>query len=209
MVCGSVHEFAELGSTMTNGWPDLDLRPAPLQRGTMEMWVKECPSCGYCAPNLEKGLDSVASIVRSGEYQEVRSTSAIPRLAVRFSCRAYIAGKCNDPAGAGFASLHAAWTCDDVGNIIGSETCRSLAIGFFSAARKHGTRFSNDAGVEEAILCDLYRRTGRFRDALAMANLGLEVPPVANIARVLTYQISLIETRDTATHSMDEVLEKK
>jgi hypothetical protein len=38
-VCGSEQTVQEMGSTSSFGPMDLDTRPPPMQRGTMEMWV--------------------------------------------------------------------------------------------------------------------------------------------------------------------------
>ena len=44
-VCGAMHEYRILTSTNAFGSPDLDLRPPMMKRGTMHLWVQECPSC--------------------------------------------------------------------------------------------------------------------------------------------------------------------
>jgi hypothetical protein len=41
-VCGAKQTVQEMGSTSSFGPMDLDTRPPPLQRGTMEMWVHRC-----------------------------------------------------------------------------------------------------------------------------------------------------------------------
>jgi hypothetical protein len=50
-VCGSKQTVQEMGSTSSFGAMDLDTRPPPLQRGTMEMWVHALgvpPRDGHC-----------------------------------------------------------------------------------------------------------------------------------------------------------------
>jgi hypothetical protein len=43
-VCGAKQTVQEMGSTSSFGPMDLDTRPPPLQRGTMEMWVHQWAS---------------------------------------------------------------------------------------------------------------------------------------------------------------------
>ena len=51
-VCGATHRYRILTSTNAFGSPDLDLRPPQMKRGTMPLWVQECPSCGYTAEDV-------------------------------------------------------------------------------------------------------------------------------------------------------------
>jgi len=47
-VCGAVSEQTGVLSTITFGPPDLDGRPAPLKRATIEWAIHRCPNGGYC-----------------------------------------------------------------------------------------------------------------------------------------------------------------
>ena len=68
-VCGAKQTVQEMGSTSSFGPMDLDTRPPPLQRGTMEMWVHECVECGYVAPELEKAVTGDGQVVASADYR--------------------------------------------------------------------------------------------------------------------------------------------
>ena len=52
-VCGETSLQPVISSTSTWGYPDLDLRPAEMQRSSMFAWLVECPHCGYVAAKLE------------------------------------------------------------------------------------------------------------------------------------------------------------
>ena len=45
-VCGRVSMQGVIMSTNAFGSPDLDLRPPPMERFTIDHWVQECPHCG-------------------------------------------------------------------------------------------------------------------------------------------------------------------
>ena len=62
-VCGKISAHFEVTSTNTFGAPDLDTRPPEMMRSTMDMWVQECPSCGYLSGGSEK--------LREGEVERV------------------------------------------------------------------------------------------------------------------------------------------
>ena len=50
-VCGSKSVQAVIRSTNTMGPPDLDTRPAEMERSTINYWIQTCPSCGFCYPD--------------------------------------------------------------------------------------------------------------------------------------------------------------
>ncbi len=62
-VCGKTSMHPVLMSTNSFGYPDLDLRPAPMQRDTMDTWLDECPHCGYVASSLEIKLPRLVEAV--------------------------------------------------------------------------------------------------------------------------------------------------
>lgn len=67
-VCGKTAMYPVLLSTNCWGYPDLDFRPAEMQRSTMNTWLDECPHCGYVAVNIENELDISPEILKSDEY---------------------------------------------------------------------------------------------------------------------------------------------
>ena len=64
-VCGHTSPQPMLASTNTMGYPDLDLRPAEMQRSTMNTWILECPHCGYAAHDLGDELESPKDLLKS------------------------------------------------------------------------------------------------------------------------------------------------
>ncbi len=58
--CAKKTDVAELGSSNEMGSKDLDLRPAPMMRETVSLWLQECPSCEWRCVNVS---------VRNGGYK--------------------------------------------------------------------------------------------------------------------------------------------
>ena len=67
-VCGENSEQLVLISTNSWGYPDLDLRPPEMQRSTMNVWIQECPHCGYVAGKLTDELQIPKEFLKSDEY---------------------------------------------------------------------------------------------------------------------------------------------
>jgi len=86
-VCGTTSVHPILMSTNSFGSPDLDLRPAEMQRSTVWMWVQRCPQCGYCADSLDKAGDGADAVTASASYREQLVDPGLPELAVSFVCQ--------------------------------------------------------------------------------------------------------------------------
>ena len=63
--CGSKTTVTYIGSTNSFGGCDLDTRPAPMARWTINEWVQACPHCGYVCPSLDRIIDGAETIVKS------------------------------------------------------------------------------------------------------------------------------------------------
>lgn len=69
-VCGKTLKYKTWMSTNQFGSPDLDTRAPEMARSTMFMWVKCCPSCGYCASDVSEGplgVSELEKLIRSEE----------------------------------------------------------------------------------------------------------------------------------------------
>ena len=90
--CANCHNSSQhdvLGSTSTFGRPDLDLRPAEMQRSTMEVWLQVCPHCRYIAPDLSQQVGDL-SVVATAEYGTILADERFPELARRFLAHALL-----------------------------------------------------------------------------------------------------------------------
>jgi hypothetical protein len=207
--CGQPDTYEEILSTNTLGPSDLDTRPAEMARSTIAQWIQACASCGYCSPDISKGPEGVEPIIKKKEYAQQRCDSSFQELANRFLCSALISEASGDLRSAGWAAVHAAWVCDDAKETDGAARCRKRATEIFHRARKTGVKFTEQAGGEEALLADLLRRNQEFVDSQSICEQGLSKQPDPILESVLRFQLVLCDKKDSACHSLNEVVESR
>lgn len=205
-VCGLVSSRTLLHGSNSIEPPDFDTRPGEMMRSTLFYWVMDCPHCGYAAPDIRESDVRAAGIVRAEPYQRRRTDEALPEDARRFACYAYLLEELQEFASAGWTALHAAWMCDDRGSARSAQHCRSEAIRLWKKGKAHGENFMEDHPQEFALVTDVLRRMGDFdaaREACLEA-LGMsDLEPF--IEDMLRRQLTLIQQKDTAAHSMAEL----
>lgn len=221
--CGRESTHTEIGSTYIAGPPDLDARPGEMQRSTMEYWIQKCPHCGYVNTEIKSATPEALVVVRSHTYQAQLRDQTVPELATRFLCYSMIEEALGNPVEAGWASLHAAWACDDVRNSVAASRYRRRALTFFEKATAVGQMIMSQEYDEYPLVVDLWRRIGEFdqaRDSCkhAMAVLSdaikhqhrgwpVEKPKELRIIqRILMFEKKLIRSRDSEVHSLGEVI---
>jgi len=200
-VCGKKHTYQVILSTNSFGSPDLDLRPPEMERSTMPFWIQCCPRCGYCAPDIGKGLPIAAQLIKSDLYVKQQRDTIYPELANRFLCRALIAAATEDYHAAGWAAVRAAWACDDADQQV-AAVCRRKAIALFTRVRADGNVRIDSTGTDEALLADLLRRSGQFEAVDAICREGLAKGLDGVIGKVLRFQQTLARNRDTACYTI-------
>lgn len=205
-VCGTTDKYILLTSTNSFGVPDLDTRPPEMMRSTIGLWVQRCGSCGYCAPDITKGSPALSTVIHSVPYQTQLRSPDFPELANSFLCWSLIQQDQGDFASAGWASLRAAWACDDTGDESAAVQCRLRAANLLQKARQVHQTFASQSGAEEALLADILRRAGQFDGAIQICDAGLAkesaLQPV--IVDILDLQKRLIRKADTACHQVRE-----
>lgn len=184
-ICGKRSEHPMLGSTNEFGSRDLDTRPPELARSTISMWIQNCPSCGYCAPDISKAKSKASELVESNIYRKNLKNPDLPDLANYFLCWSLIQENAEDYANAGWASIHAAWACDDFGNDKNAKSCRMRAVAMLQKAKEKGQKFAENTGAEYALMVDLLRRSGQLDLALSTCEEGLKKKPKKIIANIL------------------------
>jgi hypothetical protein len=142
--------------------------------------------------------------VRLPRYRWQLDARGFPDIANTFLCWSIIQEDLGDPAQAAWASLHAAWVCDDEGEDVPARVCRRRAADLLQRAREQGERLAPLEGADEALLVDLLRRAGRFREARAVAARVLDQDPQPLIADIMRLQIRLIAASDRAAHTVAE-----
>lgn len=204
-LCGTKNECSVLGSTNTMGSPDLDLRPAPMERDTMHSWFQECDSCHYVSVDLSRESENAKQIVASDEYSDLLSNLDLPQIARRFALCALL--NAHDREIAGTALLRAAWVCDD-------ESNPELATGYRNQAadillKLQPFEDGEDQATIATMLVDVLRRAGRFEQATKLANQMLKFKTVKRsdvMAAVIKFQMSLINSKSSECRKVEEAI---
>ena len=157
-------------------------------------------------------------------------------LANHFLCYSLILESSGEFGKAGWASVHAAWACDDKqkgdsyrppeginpdeegalivpvpgqklpknghGQADASQNCRKRAIALFLRARENDQSFATENGVEEAVLADLYRRSGNFLEAMDICRVGLEKDPDDRTRKILLFEEHVSDTGDSTRYTV-------
>ena len=201
-VCGETSSQPVISSTSTLDYPDLDLRPAEMQRSSMFAWLHECPHCGYVAYNLENELEVSANLLKTDDYLTCEDHDFKSDLS-RMFYRHYLISKAENDYGSEFLSvLHCAWTCDDNDDELAVEM-RKIALESLDKIVPETEGEKNNLLIKKA---DLLRRTQQFdRVIKEFKDLILE-DKLQN--DVITFQIELAMKKDADCHTVKEVVKK-
>jgi hypothetical protein len=207
ILCGQVSMQTIFGQTERLGLPDLDTRPPESLRSTLPFWVKRCPHCGYCAPDIDREYPLAEKVSRRADYQALLRKRSFPQSARQFLAWALIQLANGEILGAGWSALHAAWACDDAGKTTPAAACRQQALTYFERARQGGKALPGfeDPAAEQILLADLYRRIGQFEQAVAVCRQALDRRPTLVIRRTLEHEIILCVAHNTEAHSLADV----
>ena len=157
-VCGTVSEYMALASTNNfGGGPDLDLRPAEMMRSTMNVWLQECPGCGYVSEDVSNLSRVDREWLNSDKYCNCEGIPFVSDLSKEFYKYYLINMFDNNIEDAFFAVLHAAWSCDDDADIVNAKHCRELAIELATRLLDKGYENEDSLKLTRA---DLMRRAG-------------------------------------------------
>ena len=203
--CGASSFHCVMFSSSSFGSGDLDLRPAPLHRHTIDSWVQECPTCLAVCPDISAPPDKIAEIIKAPEYQHIVTGRSIPDLCRKFRAWAYIAGRAGRAEDAAFAHLHVAWAADDESDAEVARAERLAAIPLFQALRDAAKLYAEQPGAAEILLADLWRRSQQWDNASTEAKLGHGKAQDPLIRSICEFQLSLAQRHDDLVHTFDEV----
>lgn len=196
-LCGKLSPQPMLSSTNTQDYPDLDLRPAEMQRSTMFMWVLECPHCGYVAPTFRRETKITEEFLKSESYMACDGIEFIGKLSKKFY-RAYLIAKEEQNSTACFFNLlHCAWDCDDK-NDENAVKMRKLALDQFDDLKYDDEEKKNYL----AIKADLLRRSGQFDQLIEEFSdivIGEEI-----YDNVIQFQIEKALEKDTKCYTVGD-----
>ncbi len=205
-LCGAENEVIVVTSTNTFGSPDLDLRPAPMMREILPYEVQRCESCGYCDNDITDLVAIAAQVIIRPDYLAQLGSDEFPELANSFLCASMIQEAAGDLSSSAWAVVRAAWTCDDDGLDAQARRCRQQACALIDRAHAVEQRLTGDDETESCLQVDVLRRAGMMDEAREKALLALYVKPEDQIATVLRYQISLVESGDTSIKKLSDAL---
>jgi hypothetical protein len=204
-VCGTKSTHTVIGSTNSFGSSDLDLRPPPMKRDTMPYWLDECPKCHLVCEDLESPPEGSAKVIATSEYLSLAKEEDVPDLCRIFRAWSYLADQIGMKTEAATSRLHSAWAADDVSNAAMAKAERIAAAARFSELRDNKQPYPEQKGTAELLIADLWRRAENWPIALKEANNGCEIADDPFIKRLCVYEARLIESRDTARHTVEEV----
>ncbi len=197
--CGGESVQTQLMSTSSFGLPDLDFRPAPPARYTMDCRIQECPHCGYVAQSIDSEAANLEKILHSDEYKNASNREFKSSLAVRFY-KHYMLMLCGDDVfHAAEAALCAAWVCDDCGDEENARYCRLLAV----AQLEDIISFSKNKLNYKLQLADVLRRAGQFTrlaETFSVADFEDE-----KSKRIIEFQLKKAALEDVGRYTMFDV----
>lgn len=195
-----------LVSTNAFGSSDLDCRPPPMRRNTMDAWIERCEHCGYCAPNIENENGITLEFIESNEYQQILHNDKLPQLCISFLCWARCAEELHQYGEATMAYVNAAWVCDDHFSPNSEESIeqRQKAIDSLEKAHKNDQKAISEPKNDELLLLDLYRRTGQFDLCIQSARENFDLNEKDIYEEIAAYQIKLSENNDRNVHKVSE-----
>lgn len=200
-ICGATNEYNVLASTnIFGGGPDLDLRPAEMQRSTMDLWIQECPKCGYISEEVSDTSDVTMEWLKSERYLTCDGIKFESDLAKRFYKYYMISIEDKNDEDAFFAILHAAWACDDEGDEENACRCRMLAIPLATLLINNDHERKNDFLLMRA---DLMRRAGQFEDLIETYSLVHFDIDLLN--QILQFEIEKAKKKDLSCYRVEDV----
>lgn len=203
--CGHLNKFSGWASIFSMGFaPDLDTRPSKHDDGRLVIntLVQKCENCGYCNESIEAVHDNLVSIIDSEQYKNQLNNKQFPEGANQFLCKSMIKELIGDLEGAAWASLHAAWNCDDNGNYVQSNYCRVRAIDLFQLANTSNQLKFQKNGEYPALIIDLLRRIGQFDKANIICKNRLEQEDDDALIKILIYEDFLIKAQNVGIHDI-------
>ncbi len=199
-VCGSTKNYNVLMSTNTfGGTMDLDTRPPEMQRSTMDLWVHECPNCGYVAGEVSDETEVTTDFLSSEDYQTCNRLAIKSDLARRFYKQYLICIHDGKLQAAFTASLRAAWASDDAYDFEVADICRNQCIELLSKINAEG-----ENPTLTVMKADFLRRTGRFEEVISEYSgmkLGDDV-----LQKIIEFQVLRSKERDVSVYTLGDVV---
>ena len=201
-VCGNVKKVNIIGSTNAMGYMDLDTRPPMMARHNLAYEIQMCPRCFYANTSIERVPENfIKNIMKTDEYVSIVNDPTINDVAKAYLLAGYIKNKLNDYRSAGFWYLKAAWSFDDRKDIQNAIMAREEALANFEKELE-----DNYEEHLTLITVDIRRRIKKFDEAIKTAEKLLEKVEDEFIRKLIIFEISLANQKDSLCHDLGETL---
>jgi hypothetical protein len=202
--CSIENSTTVRASTNSFGSMDLDMRPAPMERHTLDTAIQLCRSCGFCAPDLEQMIGT-GEVLDSTTYRSILTAEAVPELARRFRAFAHLAEGSGRLAEAGFACLHAAWVCDDSRGVQeAARESRRAVLRLMQIIHAKGQTMTDDLDLDSVLALDLLRRSGQFDEVSDRVGTLSQRKLPEILGQICVCEARLAGARDAACHKVVE-----
>ncbi len=204
--CGTANNTAVVISTNSFGSLDLDLRPPPMERDTLAHEIQHCITCGYCSRDLEDQI-APADSLKSMTYRSILDNTGLPELARKFAAFGHLSEQASDPHNAAWASLRAAWTCDDtLGFEESARQMRCTVLRLIQQIHELQQTFADDHDTDSILELDLLRRSGQLDEVRIRSEQLSHTDLPEILRRICTFETVLAAQGDTACYQVDEAL---
>jgi hypothetical protein len=200
--CGQGSEQTILTSTNSFGAPDLDFRPPPMKRSTMGMWLQECMNCRLVCHAIDDPPTGASDILDDPKYLAIVNDRSANEVLRKFKSWAYLTDALNLMPDAAFAHLHVAWLADDQKKPDLAKAERTIAVAKLSGLRNEGKLYPDQPGAAEALIADLWRRTGEFDNAIHEASRCASIAKEDQLTRICAFQTALARLGDADVHTI-------
>ena len=207
-ICGNSSTFDVLTSTNCFGSPDLDLRPAEMERSTINMKIQRCPKCGYCSKDISKSKEGAKHIMNTNRYKAIFEDENYPELARNYLCASIIDEDIGDVKVATWMAMNAAWACDDAETRGQASDCRLRALELLQVMENKGVGIGSKAATY-ILMADLMRRAGISQHLDEIIEKAIKSQPNEVELKVINYESELISRGDTGVHRIVEAIEFK
>lgn len=206
--CQAENNVSEIGSTNAFGSMDLDMRPPPMERDTLDMLIHRCQTCGYCAPDLEEHAGH-KDLLDSPGYRAILDDGRYPDLARTYLAHALIAESAGDLVAAALAQRSAAWVCDDQGADMADSArcCRIAVLRLLESLHQADQTFTDDRVSDSILELDLLRRAGQFDETRQRASALLQTALPDILRSISAFQLELAGSRDGACYRVVDAVE--
>jgi len=206
--CSHKNTVKFLSSTNALGSYDLDLRPPPMERFTMECWIENCIHCGFVWHDLEAlDLDfpALADVMSSPKWSELYPNRS-GKLSIDMERFALLRSALSTPLNEALAYQYAAWAADDEFDDVASRAYRLKAVAAFQKTLAlNGTDHPQSPKIS-AITSDLLRVSGNFIQCLEFAEYWIKFSNDQKISKILSYQIRKAENSDSKIYKVADAL---